>query len=349
MRSSPLRSLLALLAASACCCQPTGGDTTANTTTDGATTSPGTSSTGASTDLPTSDATTSDATTSGSTAGSGTATSSTSTTGEPPTSTVTTDGTTGGMVVFPTDCEDPLASPYADARVDTFFVNEVIAGESCSLAEDPADAQCRDSAFGAAPAYQIFHLEGGGRDPNQDLISLFAARFDLPQPKHDDLEIPQTSWVGVRVKFHVMRPDAPDPWKSMILRVLRFADGDLWESGNGLEFTPCVDPAASFRCRQCDVGKQPCLLPWGSDKGLPFAYPMFPVAQFELVNDPGAEGQDVVIDLPVDAVPWLTDGGMMVVPAPAVQPDALAVATLEAAPQLRPQLGVLYCPPVFQP
>ena len=74
-----------------------------------------------------------------------------------------------------------------------------------------------------------------------------------------------------------------------------------------------------------------------------------PLGQIELADDPGPAGLDLEIDLPVDAIPLLIDAGMMVTPTPAVPPDALAVHTREAGPQLGPQLSILYCPPVLQP
>lgn len=74
-------------------------------------------------------------------------------------------------------------------------------------------------------------------------------------------------------------------------------------------------------------------------------YPIDPVAQIKLTDDPGPAGVDLEFTIPADVVPWLIASGMMLVPAPSVFPDVIAVNTREAGPQLGPQLSILYCPP----
>lgn len=337
-------------------CQPSSDDTTTSTGSTSAATTSTDPTTGSTTAVPTSSTEPDTPTT--------TTADPSSTTADPTTTTATTSDSTdtgGKNVVFPSDCPDPVVSPFAPAQVDTFFVNEPIVGPGCSLRGD-ADMPCRDLEFGAAPNYQLF-LQQAGQEPDDSVVSVLAARFAAPQPTYTGLPaglemfegtaVKPESWVGARLKFHVFRPARPASWKSTVLQLLRFAAGDTWQSGPGLAFTPCVSPASSFRCRECSSDDQACEQNWASGN-LPYAFPFAPVAEFPLTDAPGADGTAVLIDLPADAVspgaPWLIDEGVMLAPTPEFPIEVLAVHTLEAAqPERRPQLGVLYCDPVLVP
>lgn len=289
----------------------------------------------------------------------------TTTTTLDPTTGIDPTETTGGMVnvVFPSSCDGKeIKGPYVPALVDTFFVNEPPGGNGCTLSGQ-LNTLCRDDEFGEAPAYELFYQKGA--KPTEDLISLFAVRFPAPQLKYSDLPpelaqfeglpVKQESWVTARVKLHVFRPEMAAEWKSMVLHVIKFAKGDVWEEGEGLEYTPCNDPASSFRCRKCK-SEQTCLDSW-SNPMLPYLDLFATVGEHDLKEPPGVDGLPIEIDLPADAVTmlndsdgWLINEGMMLVPKTEVPLKVLSVKTVQAGkPEDKPMLRVLYCNPEITP
>jgi hypothetical protein len=202
---------------------------------------------------------------------------------------------------------------------------------------------CLNLQFSQASEFQLYLTSGGNLDPLDDSVSIYAARFQ--PPTFQGLQIPEQAFLAVKVKVHLFQP-LVNPWIGM-LAVRRFTDGDLWSADEGLEFTPCFKPAASYRCRVCtaaEMVQEACAADWGNlHPGVPYD-PKEPVAKtLNVADPPGVDGVDVPIEFGPADVAWLTDEGMMLMPAAEVARNVIGVKTSESPNA--PQLYVRYCTP----
>jgi hypothetical protein len=247
---------------------------------------------------------------------------------------------------FPSDCPDPNLQTEVTlpAVADTFFLNEIEVSQCSWLAEMGIEGpDCLNLQFSQASEFQLYLTSGGNLDPLDDSVSIYAARFQ--PPTFQGLQIPEQAFLAVKVKVHLFQP-LVNPWIGM-LAVRRFTDGDLWSADEGLEFTPCFKPAASYRCRVCtaaEMVQEACAADWGNlHPGVPYD-PKEPVAKtLNVADPPGVDGVDVPIEFGPADVAWLTDEGMMLMPAAEVARNVIGVKTSESPNA--PQLYVRYCTP----
>jgi len=273
----------------------------------------------------------------------------TETTADPTTS--TSDGTTTGMPNVewpPCDLPDTKPSKAKLAAADTFLLKEIESGQpDCGI--EPAMGQCRDLNLGATDYFQLYFEQGGFADDSfDDTASVFAVRFDAPDPPmHEDLMVPPDSVIGVRVTIHVVRPFPKLEWTKPTFNVFGLHAEAIWPEGAGYGPTPCESPGASFRCSQCKGGPA-CLKPWIGT----YPYPTDlneAVKSFILVEEPpDGVGTDVELDFPIEALAWLTKNGLVVVPESGTEKGTIEVKARDYNEgELGPFIQYLYCRPLI--
>ncbi len=265
--------------------------------------------------------------------------------------TTSTSSTTTGMpaVEWPpcTEFDETKPSKAKLAAADTFLLKEIESGQlDCGI--EPAKGQCRDLNLGATEYFELYFDAGGDPlDPKDDTASVFAVRFDAPDPPmHENLLVPQDSVIGVRVTIHLVRPFPNVEWSEPTFNVFGLHAEAIWPEGGGAGPTPCMDPGASFRCSQCKTGPT-CLKPWIGVNPFP-ADVNEGVASFTLVDEPPGEGVDVALDFPIEALEWLTENGLVIVPETGTKKGTIEVKARDYdMGKLGPFIQYLYCPPII--
>lgn len=247
---------------------------------------------------------------------------------------------------IPADCMDPNLQTMETLEVvaDTFFLNEIEVSQCSWLTEmGLMGPDCLNLQFSEASEFQVYLKDSGNNNPKEDLVSIYAVRFTPPM--YMGLAIPAQSFLEVKVKVHVFKHPETKIWNGM-LAVRRFTDGDIWSAEDGLEFTPCYEPAASYRCRSCPTNApvdDTCADEWGNlHAGVPYD-PKEAVVKTLNVPLPGVDGLDVPIEFTPADVTWLTDEGMMLMPAVDLERKTVGIKTSESGNP--PVMFVRYCTP----
>lgn len=265
------------------------------------------------------------------------------------TSSVSTSSGTGseGEWVFPESCGETIPGEYEPAAADTFFLYEQGIG-ACSFDEQMID--CFNREFSLVDYYPLFHhLKEPG--PDDDIVDMYAVRFAMPAPMYmGEVPVPPHAFQSFDARFHVFRISPGDPWKQVDLSVLRLAAGDTWQEGGGQEYTPCLSPAASFRCRECPLSDPEggCVLDW-SVKETPVPLNAPALQKLVIKEAPGDSGADVPLKQFVKAdLAWLITEGLVVFAPGEMAEKLIEVKTLQSGDMSwRPALRTNYCEPTF--
>lgn len=250
---------------------------------------------------------------------------------------------------FPTDCGEPQEqSEWFPAVLDTFFMYAVPAG-GCFYGMGGPGPVCEDLQFSLSQSQDLFRVETG-MPPND--MNIFAVRFKMPEPIYEGMvQVPPEAFLAVEARIHLFRPLPKVPWNGVKLELRRLAKGDSFVAEAGLEFTPCLAPAASHRCRVCNLNvvDGPCAVDW-AQKGAPYDKQAAPLATktLGLQDEPDANtGADLVLGpFTAEDLSWLTSDGLLLHPATLIPAGTLAVKTLEAGDG-HPALRVRYCTPQY--
>ena len=269
-----------------------------------------------------------------------------------------------GKWVFPAECAEHLQSEFTAAAADTFFVNENPLGECSWLMNQMGDyPNCQDLQFSKASVFELFLSSDEDFGPQYDYVGIYAVRFAMPKPLHaGEIEIPEAAFLAVEARIQLFRPFDPNPkpWTGVKLDVRRFTQGDSWIADEGLEFTPCNDPRASYRCQVCAPPgaevNQPCTKEWGEgDKphdGVPYDPADEPIQELNQQVEPDAgDGYSLLLkEFKKDDLVWLTTQGLMLMPGLDTPRGTIEVKTLDLEmPEWVPALRVHYCEPYFMP
>lgn len=252
---------------------------------------------------------------------------------------------------FPTDCGEPQEqSEWFPAVLDTFFMYAVPAG-GCGYAMGGAGPECQDLQFSLSSSLELFRVPTG--DPT-DNMSVFAVRFKMPEPMYQGMVlVPPEAFLSAEARIRLFRPLPKVPWNGAKLELRRLAEGDSFVAEEGLEFTPCLAPAASYRCRVCNLNMVdgPCAVNW-TLKGAPFDKQAAALATKTLgpQDEPDANvGADLMLGpFAAGDLSWLTGDGLLLLPATAMPQGTLEVKTLESGDASgHPALRVRYCTPQY--
>lgn len=300
-------------------------------------------------------------------------------TGTPPTSTTTTGvtgtassegsvsatmsgttGDTGGTTSMPgmhkeipPSCDEALKTEtFAKAAADTFFINEPGIGQCSFIGAEP---DCRDMEFGKSGGFKLY-LQAD-LNPIEERIGIYAVRF--AQPMYEGIEITKDLVLGLEASIRLFGQSERDPLM-VTLMAHRFASGDTWTAGEGLDFTTCYAPSASHRCRVCPApGAEPyskCSVDWAQGVvdmsmqfiGYPYDLDGELLAPTKVAEAPGPDGVDFRIPLAAEDLPDMLAEGLMVMPAINIEPGAVEIKTLDFGNvDVEPGLWVRHCLPIW--
>ena len=253
--------------------------------------------------------------------------------------------------IIPASCtKDMQIDTFVPAAEDTFFINELGIGQ-CSFTGGAPD--CRDLAAGESAALTLY-LQA---DPLiiDERHGIYAVRF--AEPTYEGLVITQEVVLGLEAAIRLFGANEAEPLITA-LKAYRFADGDTWTAGEGLEYTTCTGLKSSHRCRVCPLEDSPpesaCEVDWSQSQldftnteiGYPYDQLLLPATQINQV--PGPDGVDFRIPLLAEDLPEMLSTGLMLMPATDLMPGILEIKALEwGDPKHFPGLWVRHCLPIW--
>lgn len=253
--------------------------------------------------------------------------------------------------IIPASCtKDMEIDTFVPAAEDTFFINELSIGQ-CSFAGGAPD--CRDRAAGESTALTLY-LQA---DPKiiEERHGIYAVRF--AEPTYEGLVITQEVVLNLQAAIRLFGANEEEPLITA-LKAYRFAAGDTWSAGAGLEYTPCTGMKSSHRCRMCPPEDSPpesaCAAEWSQNQldfmnakiGYPYDQLLLPATPIEKV--PGPDGIDFRIPLVAEDLPEMLSTGLMLMLAKDLPPGVLEIKTLEwGDPKHFPGLWVRHCLPIW--